>query len=143
MNREMLKVLQADLTSVCGKRNVIYGEAELLEGFEFNIDSMLRTTLIAPYTAVIYRAAETLKVDIPAFIPLNMVIAPSGATHFKLLTAGTAVDFTNETYEVETSESALLPLSAVATAAISLSNAVSAASVHLCSSPWELSFTRT
>lgn len=130
LTREMVKVLKADLTSVRGKRNVIDGEAELLEGFEFNIDSKLGTTLIAPYTAAIDRVLGTLKVDIPAFIPANMVIAPGGATHFKILTAGTAIDFTNETFEVEATESAVLPLNSVATAALSLSNAVSAASVH-------------
>jgi hypothetical protein len=41
LTQEMVKVLQADVTSVRGQRNVIDGEAELLEGFEFNIRSKL------------------------------------------------------------------------------------------------------
>ncbi len=59
LTQAMVKVLQADLTSVRGKRNVIDGEAELLESFEFNIRSKLGTTLFAPFAAVIDRVAGT------------------------------------------------------------------------------------
>lgn len=126
LTRAMMKVLQADLTSVRGKRNVIDGEAELLEGFEFNIGSKLGTTLFAPFTAVIDRVAGTLVVNIPSFIPVNMVAGPGGATHFKLTSAGAAVDFENETFEVTTSETAALPWDSAATAVINLANAVTA-----------------
>ena len=105
LTQEMVKVIQADVTSVRGKRNVIDGEAELLEGFEFNIRSKLGTTLFAPFTAIIDRVAGTLTANIPSFIPANMVAAPSGSTHFKITSAGAAVDFENETFEVDTNES--------------------------------------
>ncbi len=126
LTREMVKVLQADLTSVRGKRNVIDGEAELLQGFEFNFRSKLGTTLFAPFTAVIDRMAGTLTIDIPSFIPINMVAAPDGSTHFKIISAGAAVDFENETFEVDTKESAQLAWDSTATAVINLANAVSA-----------------
>ncbi|PUZ30053.1 hypothetical protein GA0116948_10141 [Chitinophaga costaii] len=51
LTREMMKVLKADVTSTRGQRNVIDGEAELLQGFEFNAASPLATTLFAPATA--------------------------------------------------------------------------------------------
>ena len=38
LTREMLRVLHADAVSVRGQRNVIDGEAELLKGFEFNVE---------------------------------------------------------------------------------------------------------
>ena len=41
LTQKMVEVLQADTTSVRGQRNVIDGEAELLEGFEFNINAKL------------------------------------------------------------------------------------------------------
>ncbi len=128
--QEMVKVLQADVTSVRGKRNVIDGEAELLEGFEFNIRSKLGTTLFAPFTAVIDRVAGTLNVDVASFIPINMVAAPGGSTHFKLTSAGAAVDFENETFEVDTNETAQMPLDSIATAVINLSNSVTANSTN-------------
>jgi len=130
LTQEMVKVLQADVTSVRGKRNVIDGEAELLEGFEFNIRSKLGTTLFAPFTAVIDRVAGTLNVVVASFIPINMVAAPGGSTHFKLMSAGAAVDFENETFEVDTNETAQMPLDSIATAVINLSNSVTANSTN-------------
>ncbi len=130
LTQEMVKVLQADVTSVRGKRNVIDGEAELLEGFEFNIRSKFGTTLFAPFTAVIDRVAGTLNVDVASFIPINMVAAPGGSTHFKLTSAGAAVDFENETFEVDTNETAQMPLDSIATAVINLSNSVTANSTN-------------
>lgn len=122
----MVKVIQEDVTNTRGQRNVIDGEAELLEGFEFNINGKLGTTLYAPYTATINRVTGDLAVNIPAFVPLNMIAAPGGATHFKIVSAGAEVDFENETFVVDTSASAILPWDTTATAVLSLSNSVTA-----------------
>ncbi|NSL85803.1 hypothetical protein ECE50_003105 [Chitinophaga sp. Mgbs1] len=83
LTREMVKVIQADATNVRGQRNVIDGEAELLKGFEFNSNARLGGTLYAPFTTGIDRAAGTLIVDIPPFVPVNMVAAPAGAKHLR------------------------------------------------------------
>lgn len=130
LTQKMVEVIQEDATNPRGQRNVIDGEAELLEGFEFNITGKLGTTLYAPYTSTISRVAGTLAVSIPAFVPLNMIAAPGGSTHFKIVSAGTEVDFENETYVVATSETAVLPWDNTATAVINLSNAVTANSTH-------------
>ena len=127
---EMVKVIQADLTNPRGLRNVIDGEAELLEGFDFNKKGKLRTTLYAPYTAVIDRVAGTLVVDVPAFIPMNMVAAPGGTTHFKIISAGAEIDFENETFVVDLQQTAILPWDNAATAVLNLPNAVTANSTH-------------
>lgn len=130
LTQEMVKVVQADVTSARGLRNVIDGEAELLEGFEFNIQGKLGTTLYAPYTSVIDRVTGTLTVSIPSFIPANMIAAPGGTTHFKIISAGTEIDFENETFVVDTKETAILPWDSVATAVINLANAVTANNIH-------------
>lgn len=111
-------------------RNVIDGETELLLGFEFNIRGKLGTSLFAPFTGTIDRVAGTLDVEIPSFIPSNMIAAPSGTTHFKVISGGAEVDFQEETSIVETSETAILPWDTTATAVINLSNAVTANSTH-------------
>ncbi|PSL44984.1 hypothetical protein CLV51_105359 [Chitinophaga niastensis] len=126
LTRDMLKVIQADAKSVRGQRNVIDGEAELLSGFEFNINARLAGTLFAPYTAAIDRATGILKVDIPAFIPVNMVAAPGGATHFKILAAGAEIDFEAETFVNGNAASAELTIDATATAVMNLSVNVTA-----------------
>lgn len=128
LTREMVKVIQADITNERGLRNVIDGEAELLLGFEFNIRGKLGTTLYTPFTAAIDRATGLLTVDFEPFIPANMVNAPSGATHFQIASGGAEIDFEAETYVIQTSETGILPWDSTLTAAIAHSNAVTAAS---------------
>jgi hypothetical protein len=130
LTTEMVKVIQADATNTRGQRNVIDGEAELLEGFEFNINGKLGTTLYAPYTATIDRVTGALSVNSPAFVPLNMIAAPSGATHFKIVSAGAEIDFENETFVVDDSASTVLPWDTTATSVLNLSNSVTANSTH-------------
>jgi hypothetical protein len=130
LTTEMVRVIQADVTNARGLRNVIDGEAELLEGFEFNRNAPLGSTLYAPYTSAINRVAGTLDVNIPAFIPANLIAAAGGTTHFKIVSCGAEIDFENEVFIVDTKETAILPWDANATAAIALSNAVTANSTH-------------
>jgi hypothetical protein len=126
LTQRMMKVIQADLVSIRGLRNVIDGEAELLFGFEFNIRGKLGTSLFAPFVATIDRVAGEIKVDLVSFIPANMLAAPSGTTHFKIISGGAEVDFETETFVVSSSETAILPWDNTATAAISQTNAVTA-----------------
>ncbi len=130
LTKEMVKVLQMDATNPRGQRNVIDGEAELLQDFEFNINGELGFTLNAPYTATIDRVAGTLTVDIPSFIPQKKIAAPDGTTHFKIVSSGAEVDFENKKFVVDDQESAVLPWDKNATAAINLANAVTANSTH-------------
>ncbi len=128
LTQKMVKVIQADTVSVRGMRNVIDGEAELLQGFEFNIRGKLGTSLFAPFVGTIDRVAGTITVDIAPFIPANMIAAPTGTTHFKIISAGSEVDFEAETFVEAHSETAILPWDNVETVAISQENAVTAAS---------------
>lgn len=130
LTQEMVKVIQEDATNARGLRNVIDGEAELLQGFDFNINGKLGTTIYAPFTAVIDRVAGTLTANLPAFVPLNMIAAPGGTTHFRIISAGAEIDFENEVFVMDAQSTAILPWDAVATAVINLANAVTAASVH-------------
>ena len=130
LTQEMVKVIQEDTTNPRGLRNVIDGEAELLEGFDFNINGKLGTTLYAPFTGTIDRVAGTLTANLPAFVPLNMIAAPGGTTHYKIISAGAEVDFENGVFVVDTKDSGILPWDGVATAVINLVNAVTANSVH-------------
>jgi len=130
LTQEMVKVVQADAINARGERNVIDGEAELLEGFEFNKNGKLGTALYAPFAAVINRVTGLLNVDIPSYVPVNMISAPGGTTHYKIITAGAEIDFENETYVIDNNNSAILPWDSVVTTALNLSNAVTANSTH-------------
>ena len=128
LTQQMVKVIQADMVSERGLRNVIDGEAELLSGFEFNIRGKLGTSLFAPYVGTIDRAAGEITVDLALFVPANMIAAPGGTTHFKIISAGAEIDFEAETFIETHSESAILPWDATATAPINQVNAVTPAS---------------
>ena len=124
LTQSMIKVIQADLVNERGLRNVIDGEAELLVGFEFNIGGKLGTTLFVPFVGGINRATGAITVDLDSFIPANMIAAPSGTTHFKIISAGTEIDFEAEVFVTTTSETAILPWDMTPTVAISHANAV-------------------
>jgi len=130
LTTKMIEVVQADATNPRGQRNVIDGEAMLLEGFEFNIAGKLGNTLYAPYAATINRVTGALTVNLPAFVPINMVAAPGGTTHFQIVSAAAEVDFENESFVADSNESAVLPWDEALTAVINLANAVTAASTH-------------
>ncbi len=128
LTREMVKVIQADATNPRGQRNVIDGEAELLLGFEFNENGKLNRTFFAPYVPTIDRVIGNLSINIPGFIPGNMIAAPQGATHFKLTAAGVEIDFENGVYVINTSQTAEIVLGSQNEAAVVLNNAVTPAS---------------
>jgi len=130
LTTEFVKVIQADVTSQRGLRNVIDGETELLQGFDFNLNAKLGTTIYAPYTTTINRATGELTVNIPAFVPLNMIAAPGGTTHFKIVSAAAEIDFENETFVTDSKETGQLPWDSVATAVINHVNNVTANSTH-------------
>lgn len=130
LTSEMYKVVVSDATSDRGQRNVIDGNAALLTGFEFNNRAKLDATLKVPFTASIDRATGNLAVNIPAFVPANLVVIPQGATHFQLFMGAAAIDFEAATYEIEAAESAILEYSNTATAAFLLKSALTANSLH-------------
>ncbi|HKO77748.1 MAG TPA: hypothetical protein VJU52_11040 [Flavobacterium sp.] len=126
LTQVMMKVIQADATNERGLRNVIDGEAELLRGFDFNITGKLSTTLFAPFTGGIDRVTGAITVDLESFIPANMIAAPGGTTHFKIISAGAEIDFEAETFVTANSETAILPWDSNPTAVISHLNTVTA-----------------
>ena len=128
LTKEMMRVIKADETNPRGFRNVIDGEAELLKGFDFNANSKLSTTLFAPFTASIDRATGNLSVNLAPFVPLNLIAAPSGCTHFKIVSAGVEIDFEQGAYVADVKTSADLAWGSAATAVINLANSVTVAS---------------
>ncbi len=124
LTQTMVKVIQADTISERGLRNVIDGEAELITGFEFNIRGKLGTSLFTSYVGTIDRATGEITVSIDPFVPSNMIAAPGGTTHFKIISAGAEIDFENETFVEQHTETAILPWDTTVTALINQVNTV-------------------
>lgn len=130
LTKEMTKIIKTDTVNTRGLRTVSGGNVALLEGFEFNSNGKLSSTLYAPSTTAIDRVAGSLTVDIPAFIPENKVAAPAGATHFKINMAGAEVDFEGNQFTGEVQSTAELPIDTTLTDPINLAAAVTANSTQ-------------
>ncbi len=120
----MMKIIKTDTTNARGDRNVVDGGVGALAGFEFNKEAMLGSTLYAPYGASIDRVTGELEVTVPAFIPQQMVNAPSGTTHIRIVSAGAEIDFVDGSFNVVSEQSAYVPWSEASTALITLTNEV-------------------
>ena len=126
LTANMLLVIQKDSRNPRGKRTVMDGDTGQLQGFEFNSNGKLGNTLYAPFSSSIDRPGGVMKTNIPAFVPMNMLAAPVGTTHFKIITAGVEIDFGHEKKLTDVRETAVLPLDGNPTAVIDLANAVTA-----------------
>jgi len=127
---EMRKVIKADLVNERGMRNIIDGEAELLQDFDFNVNGQLASNFKAQFTATISRVTGVLEVSIPSFIPKNQLIAPGGTTHYVIHCGGSAINFEQNEFETQINSSAQLPFDNAATAAMVLTNQVTANSPY-------------
>lgn len=125
----MFEVLRLDLVNEHGQRNVVDGEAVLLQGFEFNLKATLTTTFRPQVALSIDRATGTMTIDIPQF-ERSMIAAPEGATHFRLNAGGAAVNFEENSYLLAKSRSAELPLSQPAYEALQLSQTITPGSAN-------------
>ncbi|MCU4177667.1 hypothetical protein [Carboxylicivirga sp. N1Y90] len=126
----ILKAIQADTTNRRGERTVVDGDLTVLKGFEFNNVASLESILKLSHTIVFDRAAGTSQVAIDAFNPNEEIPQVEGATHVRFILAMAAVDFGNQSYEVDVNESADVELAILDQAAINLDSAISADSPH-------------
>lgn len=126
LTKEMMKVIQMDQVSERGLRNVIDGEAELLTGFEFNLYGKFDSSFYPPYEATIDRVSGDHTFEVQPFVPQNLIAAPVGTTHFKVVTAALEVDFEANTFVLVPSSTEILPWDTVETAVISQTNTVAA-----------------
>jgi hypothetical protein len=126
----MMQVLKADKTSLRGKRNVIDGEAELLQGFDFNIDAPLTDLILFKPVYEINRVAGTLVTSIPSIVPTDDIRIPEGATHFRIVSAAVEMDFETGDSVLKVATTEALPWNADTINPITLSHSVTVNSVH-------------
>ena len=111
LTQVMTVIKNYDTTSVRGERSVALGIADpaalaLLKDFDFNDKAILSGVLFAPFIVT----PATGEIAIPAFVPLNDIAYPGGATHVNLKAAFANVDFTNEISAIEYSPVTNLPI---------------------------------
>lgn len=127
LTRDMLKVVKTDAVNPRGERKITEGDMDLLVGFDFNIRGRLGSTFFGTFSSTFDRATGAASISVQDFVPLNSIAAPSGTTHFKLVSAASLVDFESGDLETDIEETAIEPLSATTMPAFTLDTTVAAA----------------
>jgi hypothetical protein len=92
MNGLLLKAVRADTTNRRGKKVVPTGGLTILKKFEIN-----HKNTMAERRGFVYKATMNVKgnmqLSIDPFFPKKTLAPPEDATHFKIVSAGAALDF--------------------------------------------------
>jgi len=84
----MKKINLEDGTEARGYRAILVSQQkQYLKGFAFDKNVNLDSLFVAPYTIANTAARDAATLTVPAFNPANLINAPAGATHFRLLVA--------------------------------------------------------
>lgn len=129
LTKDLVAVVKTDPVNERGLRTIQDGDMVLLNGFNFNLNGKLSTTLFAPYVVGYDRVTGDVTVDLDPFSPTLRIAAPGGTTHFKLVMGGAELDFENEIFVFEMADSGILPYTAADTAAINLAGVLTPNSV--------------
>ena len=105
----MLAIVKTDETSDRGKRNLSEGELGFLNGFDFNVNSPLSTTITAPFSVSYDRTTGAVGLSVEAYNPEVQIAAPAGATHYKLSCGVSELDFEAQTSLFKTVTTGILP----------------------------------
>lgn len=100
LNKEMFRILQTDEINPKGQRNVTDGQLYRLERFKFNGKKELSSVLFSRCIPDINRESGELKITMRDFNPKVMVDASKTVTHFKIYSAGLAIDFENRQFSI-------------------------------------------
>ncbi|MBO9565368.1 MAG: hypothetical protein J7621_21505 [Niastella sp.] len=122
------RIIKTDPVNDRGQRVVTEGNILLLEAFDFNINAALITTFATPVSSTINRTTGVCTVNISAVILSEIVTAPEGTTHLRIVTGAAELDFEREHYISAFSASSDLPVSNVETPALTLTAQVTAQS---------------
>ena len=105
--KKLMEVVKTDVVNKRGERVVTEGNLKLLEGFDFNINSSLKNTVLQQYTSEWDRVTGECKLIFQPFVAEETIAAPNGTTHYRLVLGVASVDFTNEVYELKLDRSVI------------------------------------
>jgi hypothetical protein len=97
LTTDLLKVTKTDLVHDRGLRVPASGDLQILNGFQFNGNTPLGLSILAPFTASFNRQTGLASIDFVDFDARHMIKAPQGATHFRMLSAVASFNFEAET----------------------------------------------
>ncbi|GHC64493.1 hypothetical protein [Ulvibacter litoralis] len=112
LTKELLAIIKTDPLNPRGKRTIQDGNLEVIEGFDFNSNAPLSTTLYVGYTTNFNRTSGEVTANLEAFSPTIRIAAPTGTTHFKLSLGAAEIDFVNMQFVFSAADTGVLPYTA-------------------------------
>ncbi len=109
LTRALLAVVKTDQVNPRGQRQVMDGNMQLINGFEFNQNGKLGSTLFTPFVSTIDRTTGELTATIDAYQAAVRIVAPSGTTHYRLNFGGSELDFENRVFNFAMDQTPILP----------------------------------
>ncbi|CAM3347660.1 hypothetical protein OBJ96_11645 [Empedobacter falsenii] len=130
LTKVMHGILKEDTTNARGQRNVHKGNQLLMKGFDFNAGASWLKTVLIPVQVEIERISGETKFTLEAYKPLDVIIAPQGATNYRFVAASTEIDFEKNEYITKTSYTNYYPYDEVEVNDVELLNNLSPNSEH-------------
>ncbi|MBO9205539.1 MULTISPECIES: hypothetical protein, partial [Niastella] len=120
------RIITTDTVNERGARVVNNGDMTQLQGFNFNVRAGISDSLFVRCPLTFTRASGEVVVNIPSFVPRNMVQQAKGTTHFRIVAAAAAVNFNTELYQYAMQGTPELPYNTDPTQAATLTLALPA-----------------
>jgi hypothetical protein len=102
------------------------GQLSLAEGFNFNGNTPLDSMFYVPFTTTIDRVTGEIEVTLPVYIPVDSIIAPVNATHYRIIATGAELNFTDYSETHDKQQTDYVELNSTATALTTLTCALPA-----------------
>lgn len=125
MVKRLAQVIHSDTTSDRGSRTIAKGDLSLMNNYQFNPLAPLHKIFYAHFTASTDRSEGRLSVHVPAFVPSLSMTAPSGTTHFQIVTAAAEFNFDKQEFKRNETRSGELPLDLIKTEPLTLEISIS------------------
>jgi hypothetical protein len=103
------RIITTDPVNERGARTVNNGELQQLMGFRFNERTGIADSLYVRCPISFNRVSGEVIVNIPAFVPRNMVQQAGGTTHFRIVAAAASINFDTEQYDYASQGTPELP----------------------------------
>ena len=143
----MKQINLEDITNARGERSIeISANQSVLAGLNFNENLSLSGIFNAPYSLSNTVARDSATFTIPGFNPANLIAAPAGSTHFRLVNAITVASdwqYNSSTGKYEPTDATLSELSDVQYSGYLDLNAVTALTTITTTLPGSPSMTAT
>ena len=129
MQALMMQVVKSDPDNIYGSRTAASGNFGFLDQFECNAHAGLGRIIAAGHTINIDRASGSVMIEIPSLKPKNQILYPRNAGSYRIICAVSEINFNDNTYSTNKTDSGLLPINNKATGPIVLATAIKPGSI--------------